>query len=79
MKIKEPLSEFARHQNEQLEKLIQDNEQTALTGQLLWSRAASIVVEDSICNPEDIRILQKQWTVDTPELYLLITQSASFL
>lgn len=79
MKIKEPLSEFAKHQNEQLEKSIQDNEQTALMGQILSSRAASIVVEDSICNPDEIRISQKQWTVDTRELYLLITQSASFL
>ena len=41
---------------------------------------AQIVLEESLSNPDaDITISRKQWTVDTHQLYLLITRSASFL
>ena len=46
----------------------------------MWSKAAQIVLEESLSNPDaDITISRKQWTVDTRQLYLLITRSASFL
>ena len=80
MKIKEPLSDFARQQNEQIEKLMKYNDHLDLMGRILWSRAAQIVLEESLSNPDaDITISRKQWTVDTRQLYLLITRSASFL
>ena len=80
IKIKEPLSDFARQQNEQIEKLMKYNDHLDLMGRILWSRAAQIVLEESLSNPDaDITISRKQWTVDTRQLYLLITRSASFL
>ena len=78
--IREPLSDFARQQNEQIEKLMKYNDHLDLMGRILWSRAAQIVLEESLSNPDaDITISRKQWTVDTRQLYLLITRSASFL
>ena len=56
------------------------NDHLDLMGPILWSRAAQIVLEESLSNPDaDITISRKQWTVDTRQLYLLITRSASFL
>lgn len=76
--IREPLSDFARQQNEQIEKLMNDH--LDLMGRILWSKVAQIVLEESLSNPDaDITISRKQWTVDTHQLYLLITRSASFL
>lgn len=75
--IRETLSDFARQQNEQIEKLMNDH--LDLMGRILWSKVAQIVLEESLSNPDaDITISRKQWTVDT-QLYLLITRSASFL
>ena len=57
--IKEPLSDFARQQNEQIEKLM--NDYLDLMGGILWSRAAQIVLEESLRNPDaDITISLKQ-------------------
>ena len=76
MKIKEPLSDFARQQNEQIEKLMNDH--LDLMGRILWSKVAQIVLEESLSNPDaDITISRKQWTVDTHQLYLLITRGMS--
>ena len=48
------------------------NDHLDLMGPILWSRAAQIVLEESLSNPDaDITISRKQWTVDT--------RSASFL
>ena len=56
------------------------NDHLDLMGPILWSRAVQIVLEESLSNPDaDITISRKQWTVDTRQLYLLITKSASFL
>ena len=56
------------------------NDHLDLMGPILWSRAVQIVLEESLSNPDaDITISRKQWTVDTRQLYLLITRSASFL
>ena len=56
------------------------NDHLDLMGPILWSRAVQIVLEESLSNPDaDIIISRKQWTVDTRQLYLLITRSASFL
>jgi len=79
MKVAEPFSEFARKQNEELEKLIHQNHPTHVMGQIMWCRAAQIVVEESICNPDELTINSKQWTSNTRELYLLITRSSSFI
>lgn len=79
MKIMEPLSEFAKVQNEELETLIHQNHSAQLMGQIMWCRAAQIVVEETICNPDELVISPKQWTADTRELYLLITRSSSFV
>ena len=77
IKIKEPLSDFAR---QQIEKLMKYNDQLGLMGRILWSRAAQIILEEPLSNPDaDITISRKQWTVDIRQLYLLITRSASFL
>ena len=46
IKIKEPLSDFARQQNEQIEKLMKYNDHLDLMGRILWSRAAQIVLEE---------------------------------
>ena len=76
MKIKEPLSDFARQQNEQIEKLMNDH--LDLMGRILWSKVAQIVLEESLSNPDaDITISRKQWTVDTHQLYLLTTRGMS--
>ena len=57
--IKEPLSDFARQQNEQIEKLM--NDYLDLMRGILWSRAAQIVLEESLSNPDaDITISLKQ-------------------
>ena len=45
----------------------------------MWCRAAQIVVEESICNPDELTINTKQWACNTRELYLLITRSSSFI
>ena len=74
--IREPLSDFARQQNEQIEKLMNDH--LDLMGRILWSKVAQIVLEESLSNPDaDITISRKQWTVDTHQLYLLITRGMS--
>lgn len=52
MKIEEPLSDFAKAQNKEIEKLIQLNTATQLMGQIMWSRAEQIIVEETICNPD---------------------------
>ena len=75
-----PPRDFARQQYKQIEKLMKYNDHLDLMGRILWSRAAQIVLEESLSNPDaDITISRKQWTVDTRQLYLLITRSASFL
>ena len=75
-----PPRDFARQQYQQIEKLMKYNDHLDLMGPILWSRAAQIVLEESLSNPDaDITISRKQWTVDTRQLYLLITKSASFL
>lgn len=51
MKIEEPLSDFAKAQNKEIE-LIQLNTATQLMGQIMWSRAEQIIVEETICNPD---------------------------
>lgn len=79
MKLEEPLSQFAKDTNEELEKLINLNNETQLMGEVLWCRAAQIVIEEPICNQDEIKINSKQWANDTRELYLLITRSPSFL
>ena len=80
MKVKQPLSEFAQKQNEELDKLMKlDEETTEVMGRILWSRAAQIIIEDSISHPAvELKITQRQWTADTHQLYMLITRSASF-
>ena len=45
MKIDEPLSEFAKQQNEELDILIQMNNNKEVMGQILWCRACQIVIE----------------------------------
>ena len=80
MKVKQPLSEFPQKQNEELDKLMKlDEETTEVMGRILWSRAAQIIIEDSISHPAvELKITQRQWTADTHQLYMLITRSASF-
>lgn len=57
--IREPLSDFARQQNEQIEKLMNDH--LDLMGRILWSKVAQIVLEESLSNPDaDITISRKQ-------------------
>ena len=78
--LRKPPRDFARQQYKQIEKLMKYNDHLDLMGRILWSRAAQIVLEESLSNPDaDITISRKQWTVDTRQLYLLITRSASFL
>ena len=79
MKIVEPLFEFAKKQNEELGELIHLNYPTHLMKQIMWCRAAQIVVEESICNPDELAINTEQWAANTLELYLLITRSPSFI
>ena len=52
IKITEPLSDFARQQNEQIEILMKYNDHLDLMGRILWSRAAQIVLEESLSNPD---------------------------
>ena len=47
------------------------NDHLDLMGPILWSRAAQIVLEESLSNPDADITIRKQWTVDT--------RSASFL
>ena len=48
--IKEPSSDFVRQQSEQIEKLMNDH--LDLMGRILWSKAAQIVLEESLSNPD---------------------------
>ena len=75
MKTSRPLVKFAKKQNEELKKLIHRNHPTHLMGQIMWRKAAQIVVAESICNLDELAIKTKQWAANTRELYMLITRS----
>lgn len=60
MKLEEPLSQFAKDTNEELEKLINLNNKTQLKGEVLWCRAAQIIIEETICSPDELKINSKR-------------------
>ena len=56
-----PPRDFARQQYKQIEKLMKYNDHLDLMGRITWSRAAQIVLEESLSNPDaDITISRKQ-------------------
>lgn len=69
MKVAVPLSEFAEEKNRELEALLSLNSDTKLFGQVLWCRGCAIILEDSVCNFEELQISTKQWSVDTRQLF----------
>lgn len=79
MKVAEPMSEFAEEKNREIETLLSLNRDTKLFGQVLWCRGCEIILEDSVCNFDELQISTKQWSVDTRQLFLLITRCPNFL
>lgn len=79
MKVKNPLSEFAIENNRVVEDIITSNPHKDIIGMILWSRACTIILEESLLNFSEVKLSTSAWLNDFKELYMLITQSASFM
>jgi len=64
MKVPDPITPCAMAKNNSIDDLI-SNTQLEVFGNILWSRACQIVVEDSLLNLEEIQVSSTPWTVDT--------------
>ena len=80
MKVAEPLSEYADNKNRLIEELLENNETIDVFGKVLWCKACQIILEESLL-ADDLRvhISSKQWSLDTRELYMMLSRSADFL
>ncbi len=78
MKVTEPLSDVANDKNREIESLLTLNGDTKLFAQLLWCRGCAIILEESLCNFQELQISTKQWAVDTRQFFLLVTRCPNF-
>ena len=79
MKKADPLSDFATEKNRLIEEIINENPHKETFGNILWSRACQIILEDSLENLDEVNISTALWSSDTRELYMMITRSQDYL
>lgn len=58
---------------------INSNQDKEILGRILWSRGCQIVLEDTLNNPDEVKISSTEWTSDTEDLYMLITRSQVYM
>ena len=80
MKVEEPLSEHASNKNTLIDELLKENVNIDVFGKVLWCRGCKIILEESLlADDSGVHISSRQWSLDTRELYMMLSRSAIFL